>query len=74
MKKVGIGCSVYYPHPLPRLKYYKNKYKLGTESYKNASVISDCSVALPVGPHLDQDHMEIIYKKLSSIINEFGNE
>ena len=74
MKEVGIGCSVYYPHPLPRLKYYKNRYNLSVESYKNASIISDFSVALPVGPHLNQGHMEVIFNKLSKIIKEFENE
>ena len=25
LKKVGIGSSIYYPNPIPRLKYYKMK-------------------------------------------------
>jgi len=56
----GVGTSVYYPHPVPRLSYYQRKYALDCSSYPNASRISDHSVALPVGPHLDADDMRYI--------------
>ena len=26
LKEAGIGTSVYYPHPVPRLRYYAEKY------------------------------------------------
>ena len=26
LKKAGVGTSIYYPHPVQRLTYYKNKY------------------------------------------------
>lgn len=68
LKERNIGCSVYYPHPVPRMKFYKNKYNLDPEIYKNASLISDASIAFPVGPHLNKNDMNIIYKKFSEII------
>ena len=56
----GIGSSIYYPQPVPRMKYYKEKYGYDEKKYINASRISDGMIALPVGPHLDLDDMENI--------------
>jgi len=49
----GVGTSIYYPHPVPRLSYYKHKYGYRPADFPSASAISDASIALPVGPHLD---------------------
>jgi dTDP-4-amino-4,6-dideoxygalactose transaminase len=54
----GIGTSIYYPHPIPRLSYYVQKYGYDLSRVPNATTISDCSIALPVGPHLDEDDMD----------------
>lgn len=66
----GIGTSVYYPKPVPHMTYYKEKYGYGDDSYPNASRISDSSIALPVGPHLDTVDMEYIIKTLKKSIHE----
>ncbi len=55
----GIGTSIYYPQPVPRMTYYKEKYNYKPNDYKNAEIISDNSIALPVGPHISTK--EIIY-------------
>lgn len=55
-----VGCSVYYPQPVPRMKYYAEKYRYDLRNYPNAAIISDGSVALPVGPHLSLDDMAVI--------------
>ena len=54
----GIGTSIYYPHPIPRLSYYVQKYGYDLSRVPHATTISDCSIALPVGPHLDEDDMD----------------
>ena len=56
----GVGTSIYYPHPVPRLSYYREKYGYDSSKFPNAETISDCSVALPVGPHLAAEDMEYI--------------
>jgi len=56
----GIGSSVYYPQPVPRMKYYKEKYGYDEKKYINATRISDGMIALPVGPHLNLEDMENI--------------
>jgi perosamine synthetase len=67
----GIGSSVYYPQPVPRMTYYKNKYGYDANLYKNAATLSDNSIALPVGPHLGEQEMKIIAESLIEILKEF---
>ena len=69
LKKIGIGTSIYYPHPVPRLKYYKNKYKFIKKNFINAISFSDRTICLPVGQHLSNNDMSYIYKNLIKIIN-----
>jgi len=68
LKERGIGSSIYYPQPVPRMTYYKNKYDYDADAYPNAVRISDHSIALPVGPHLDTGHMQTIAENLRDII------
>lgn len=60
LKDRGIGTSVYYPGPVPGLSYYRNKYGLDPADFPVASRISNQSIALPVGPHLNEDDMDRI--------------
>ena len=66
----GIGTSVYYPQPVPRLTYYRNKYNYDLAKYPNATRISDQSIALPVGPHLAPDDMQYIASVFEKIRKE----
>lgn len=67
----GIGCSVYYPQPVPRMKYYNEKYKTNPNNYNNAAIISDGSIAFPVGPHLGNKEMNIIADSLVDILGKY---
>lgn len=49
----GVGTSLYYPQPVPRMRYYQEKYGYDRGRYPEAEAISDGSIALPVGPHLE---------------------
>ena len=68
LKARGIGTSIYYPHPVPHMTYYKEKY--GLVDCPNAEFISNSVIALPVGPHLSSNDMDFI---ASEIIKEFKN-
>jgi len=72
LSKKGIGSSIYYPHPVPRMSYYNNKYRFSEKKFINASRISDCSIALPVGPHLNKKDMKFIAKNLIKIIKDYS--
>ena len=67
---LGIGSSVYYPQPVPRMKYYKDKYGYDASKYVNAAKLSDQSIALPVGPHLGEQEMKYIASSLINILNK----
>ena len=54
-RAAGIGTSVYYPQPVPRMRYYRERYGYDARRFPGASAISDGSIALPVGPHLVSD-------------------
>lgn len=56
----GIGTSIYYPKPVPHFSYYKNKYGFKEDSFPVASWISENSIALPVGHHLNLEDMRYI--------------
>lgn len=70
LNNAGVGTSVYYPHPVPRMSYYKNKYGYEAKSYPNAAAISDCSIALPVGPHIIKDDIDYIAEILKNTLKE----
>ena len=68
LKARGIGTSIYYPHPVPHMTYYREKY--GDISCPNAETISNSIVALPVGPHLDSSDIQSIANGVFSVLRE----
>jgi len=60
----GVGTSIYYPHPVPYMTYYRQKYGYKEGDFPVAARISDNSIALPVGPHLGLKEMEKIAETL----------
>jgi dTDP-4-amino-4,6-dideoxygalactose transaminase len=72
LNDAGVGTSIYYPHPVPRLSYYKNKYGYEEGSYPNAAAISDGSIALPVGPHITAPDVEYIAETFKQTIKEIN--
>jgi perosamine synthetase len=70
LNAAGVGTSVYYPKAVPDLTYYREKYGFAPGSFPNASWISDASIALPVGPHLNEDDMAYIAATVRAAILE----
>jgi len=68
LRSRGVGTSVYYPVPLPLSKYYGEKYGAAASAFPNALRISNQSIALPVGPHLELDDMSVIASELKAAI------
>ena len=64
----GVGTSIYYPQPVPRMTYYKNKYDYDPDQFKTAAMFSDNTIALPVGPHLTTSDMNTISQEIIDII------
>lgn len=70
LNALGVGTSVYYPHPVPRLKYYREKYGYERSRFPNAERISDQCIALPVGPHVSQDDIDYIAQAFARALQE----
>ena len=74
LKSKKIGTSIYYPQPVPRMTYYKKKYGYKKNHFLNASEISDYSISLPVGPHLDKKDLIYLANNLKSIVRKLNYE
>lgn len=72
LKDLGIGTSVYYPHPVPLMSYYREKYGYREGQFPNAEAISRRSIALPVGPHLQEGDPQRIADALLLVMREFS--
>jgi dTDP-4-amino-4,6-dideoxygalactose transaminase len=56
----GVGTSVHYPQPVPRMAFYQQKYGYDASKYAGAESISDGTLALPVGPHISMPDVAYI--------------
>jgi dTDP-4-amino-4,6-dideoxygalactose transaminase len=72
LNAAGVGTSVYYPQPVPRMTYYRTKYGYDPQRFIHAAEISDQSVALPVGPHMSDADVEYVATTLVTILEELG--
>jgi len=70
LNAAGVGTSVYYPHPVPRLRYYREKYGYDRACFPNAERISDQCIALPVGPHVGEQDMDYIAQAFAEALKE----
>ncbi|RMF82815.1 MAG: DegT/DnrJ/EryC1/StrS family aminotransferase [Planctomycetota bacterium] len=70
LQRRGVGASVYYPAPVPRMSYYREKYGYDAGRFRHAARISDASIALPVGPHLDDADIDFMIDALRASLAE----
>lgn len=68
LNDAGIGTSVHYPIALPFATYYREKYQPSETAYPVARWISEQTISLPCGPHLDTEDMVYIGQSLRSIL------
>jgi dTDP-4-amino-4,6-dideoxygalactose transaminase len=72
LNAAGIGTSIYYPQPVPRMTYYREKYGDDADGFPAASELSDASVALPVGPHVGVGDAERIARTAAAEIRRLA--
>jgi dTDP-4-amino-4,6-dideoxygalactose transaminase len=72
LNAAGIGTSIYYPQPVPRMTYYRKKYGFTPGRFPGAERISDESVALPLGMHLDDSDVEFIVTTFKDILKSIN--
>ncbi len=66
----GVGCSVYYPRPVPHMSYYREKYKSSAHATPRAAALSATSIALPVGPHVSSADVSFIIESIAEVVRE----
>ncbi len=66
--KRGVGCSVYYPRPIPHMTYYRKKYGYNLDAFPVSARISRTSVALPIGPHVEPDDVTYIAAQVKAAV------
>ena len=72
LNEAGVGTSLYYPQPVPRMSYYRDKYGYDAARYPQAEEISDRSIALPVGPHLDAADVAYVVERFRATVAAVG--
>ena len=70
LKEKKIGFSIYYPQPVPRMTYYKNKYGYNENLFKNSEIISTNSISIPVGPHISKKEIKAVRNFLKKTLLE----
>ena len=64
----GVGTSVYYPHPIGRLAYYRDRFGYDADGFRGATALADNAIALPCGPHLGTKDMADIAACMAEIV------
>lgn len=64
LKEKRIGVSVHYTNPLPKMTYYKKKYKLNVKKYPNAEKYGNMNISLPIYPKLKNKEVDYICKTI----------
>lgn len=70
LNALGVGTSIYYPQPVPRMAYYRERYAEDPARWPHAAELSDASVALPVGPHVSEADAERIAATVVKAVGE----
>jgi Predicted pyridoxal phosphate-dependent enzyme apparently involved in regulation of cell wall biogenesis len=71
LNAAGIGCSIYYPQPVPRMSHYRSLAPYSPKDFPVAEQISDGSIALPVGPHLGAEDMNYIAEHVCKTLRSY---
>lgn len=69
-KKKKIGSSVHYLNPLPKMTYYKKKYKLNIRDYVKANKYGLSNISLPMYPKLKNKQIDKICNLIKSIVQK----
>jgi len=72
LNAAGVGTSVHYPQPVPRMSYYQRKYGYDAGAFGGAETISDATFALPVAPHVESADVSYMAAALARAAGDRG--
>jgi len=64
LKQIKIFTSIHYATPLPKMSYYKKKYKISSKDFKNSEKYGRMNISLPNYPKLKFSEIRHICSKL----------
>ena len=68
LKERKIGVSVHYTNPLPKMSYYKKKYKLDIKDFRNSHKYGKLNISLPVYPKLKKMEIDKICREIIKLV------
>ena len=68
LKEKGIQTSIYYPHPVPLLNYYRKKYNYKFQSFRNSNRIAYNSISFSIAPHIKNQDIEHMSEEIKNLI------
>ena len=68
LKKNKVQTSIYYPHPVSLLNYYKKKYKYNAKEFTNSMRIAYNSISFPVGPHINSKDINYMSNTIKNLV------
>ena len=72
LNQSGIGTSIYYPHPVPLMDYFKKKYNIQiNNNFKNAQKFSYNTIMLPIAQHVSKKDINFISNKVTKIFKRY---
>ena len=69
LKRKNIGVSVHYTRPVPEMTYYKKKYDLKRENYKNSFIYGKTNISLPIYPKLRNSEIDFISETIIKFLS-----
>ena len=70
LKKKKIGFSIHYKTPVPRMTYYKKKYKINMDEYFNSTKYGNMNISLPNYPKLKLSEVDYICKTINQFFQK----
>ena len=68
LKSKNIGVSVHYANPLPKMTYYKKKYKSEIKKFCSFIKYGLTNISLPIYPKLKNSEVDNVCKAITSFI------
>ena len=68
LKDKGVQTSIYYPHPVPLLNYYRKKYNYKKKDFPNSNIIAYHSISFPVAEHVGKKDLTLIASRIIKLI------
>jgi dTDP-4-amino-4,6-dideoxygalactose transaminase len=64
LNDAGIEALVHYPHPLPAMRFYREKFPTPAEAFATATRLSGEIITLPINPWIDDEDVRYVVSRM----------